>query len=112
MRVLKKTVAMRKKQIRNLYEVVGSWRTLAKEYFGNEIKHGTLQRFATDKNYIPADERLLRLLDLVEPPNPYRVLPRWYKRIPEALRYFDFVRSRTSELSTETRRSFRRKIGS
>lgn len=108
LRVLKKTIAVRKKQIRNLYDVVGSWRVLARDYFGGEIKHGTLQRFATDKDYIPADERLLRVLDLIEPPNPYRVLPRWYKRTPEALRYFDFVRSRTSELSAETRKSFKR----
>lgn len=103
-RVLKKTAALRRKQIQNLYAVVGSWRKLAADYFGGEIKHGTLQRFATDKDYIPADENILRALDLIEPPNPYRILPRWYKRIPQSLDYFNFIREQTAMMSAATRR--------
>lgn len=102
-KVLKKTVRARKRQIQNLYAVVGSWRKMAAEYYGGQVKHGTLQRFATDADYVPTDETLLQLLDLIVPPNPYRILPRWYKRIPEALEYFNGKRSQIAAMSAATK---------
>lgn len=109
-KVLKKTVAERKRQIKNLYKVVGSWRKMARDYYGGQIKHGTLQRFATDKDYVPADEMLLHVLDLIVPPNPYRILPRWYKRIPEALAYFNGKREQINMMSSAAKEQ-RRSLG-
>lgn len=103
-KVLKKTVRERKRQIQNLYALVGSWRKIAAEYYGGKIKHGTLQRFATDPQYIPADETLIDVLDLIVPPNPYRSLPRWYRRIPEALEYYNGKRAQIASMSAATKK--------
>jgi hypothetical protein len=93
-----------KSQLRRLHKVVKSYRIIARDYYGGEIKFGTLQRFTEDKNYIPKDGKLLNVLGLITPPNPYRNLPRWYKRIPEALAFFNRKREQIREMSRETKR--------
>lgn len=107
-RVLKKTVLTRKKQIRRLYEVVGSWRKMSQEYYGGRVKHGVLCRFATDADYVPSDETLLAELDLIEPPNPYRIMPRWFMRTPNALAWYNRKREQVKNLSETTRKTTRR----
>lgn len=81
-----------------------SWRKMAAEIYGGEVAHGVLQRIATDDDYIPADGKILRALDILKKPNPYRMLPRWFKRIPEALEYYEGKRARIRFLSQETRK--------
>jgi hypothetical protein len=98
----KKIKALRRELIRR-HELYGSWRIMARELYKDEINFSTLQKFVT-KDFVPADERLLKVLGLITPPNPYRNLPRWYKRIPEALAFFNRKREQIREMSRETKR--------
>lgn len=102
-KVLKKTVRERKRHLKNLYRVVGSWRRLAREYYSG-VSFQVLARFATEPEYVPTDEKLLMALDLITPPNPYRSLPRWYKRIPEALEYFNGKRAQIKDMSDKAKK--------
>lgn len=106
-KVLKKNIRERKRQLNNLYSVVKSWRKISAEYYGGRVKHGVLNRFANDPDYVPADGMLLDELGLIIPPNPYGILPRWYKRIPEALEYFNQKREQVKLMSVNTKQSVR-----
>jgi hypothetical protein len=98
-KVLKKTIVERKRQLRNLYKLVPSWRRISEEYYAGRVKHGVLNRFALHADYVPADPEIQQELGLIVPPNPYRALPRWYKRTPEALAYFDRKRAQIRTMS-------------
>ena len=88
--VNKTLIKQRKKAIKNLYEQmpVPSWRVLAREIFQDKIKHGVLNKFAMKPHYVPADPEILEELGLIKKPNPYRPLPKYYKRTPQALAYY------------------------
>lgn len=63
-----------KKRLLRLHRKVHSWRVLARQY--PPVKFGTLQRFATDPDYIPVDETLLVALGLMRPRKPRDEKPR------------------------------------
>src|SRR3990172_1317589 len=102
-RLNKSKIAKRKAQLKRLHKVY-SWRKMAKEIFNGEIKFGTLERFVTDPDYVPKEEQLLRVLDLIAPPNPYRGMPRWWKRTQKALEKFNSMKAKVKQLSDDTRR--------
>jgi len=103
MKPSKAKIRKAKSQLRRLHKVVKSYRVIARDYYGGEIKFGTLQRFVDDANYVPQDEKILNALGLITPPNPYRILPRWFHRIPEALKYFNDKREQIKLMSKNTR---------
>jgi hypothetical protein len=102
-RISKAKIAKRKAQLKRLHKIY-SWRKMAKHIFNDEIKFGTLERFVTDPDYVPQDVELLRVLDLITPPNPYRGMPRWWSRTPEALKEFMRTKDNVKKLSDDTRR--------
>ena len=102
-KVLKKTVRERKKQLRNLHECM-SWRVMARDIYGGHVTHSVLQRFATEKDYVPADENLLQVLELITPPNLYRSMPRWWERTPKALEFFMRTRGQVKMMFDEAKR--------
>lgn len=80
-------IKKRRQQLRLLYGLENSWRKVQQDYYP-EVSFQTLQGFADRKrNYIPASDDVRIALDLYADPNPYRVLARWFKRIPAALAY-------------------------
>lgn len=97
----KKLVRILKAELRSLHRVY-SWREMAKEIYKDEVKFGTLERFATDPLYIPKDEKILKALNLLVPPNPYRNLPHWYHRTQAALDFFNAKRTQIKSMSAKT----------
>lgn len=68
------------------------------------VKAGTLNRFAKSKGtWIPQGCEILTALGLVKEPNPFRVLPRWYERTPEALEYYQHKKEQARQMSRNTR---------
>jgi len=99
----RKIKALRRELIRR-HKLIGSWRIMARELYKDEINFSTLQKFAT-KDFVPADERLLKVLGLITPPNPYRIMPRYFQRTPEALVWFLHKRNLAKGIGDETRRA-------
>jgi hypothetical protein len=80
-----------------------SLRALAAK-LGNVVTYQTLGRFISEKDYIPSDDKVRTALDLYADPNPYRNMPRWWARTPEALEQFNHTRANVKKLSDDTRR--------
>lgn len=80
-----------------------SLRALAAK-LGNSVTYQTLGRFISEKDYIPSDEKVREALDLYADPNPYRLMPRWWNRTPEALEQFNRTKASVKKMSDETRR--------
>lgn len=99
----KALVRKRKAELKRLHKIY-SWRVISKDFYEGKIKFGTLERFATDLTYIPKDKILLDLLEVMKTPSPYRTLPKWFKRTPEALEYFNTKRSQIQALGNEAKR--------
>jgi hypothetical protein len=79
---------------------VNSWRDLSKTY---GIAAGTLNRFANSHGaWLPKDEGILQKLGLVTVRSPYAVMPRWWKRTPEALQNFKYIRNQARVIANET----------
>ena len=87
-----------RRQLKRLHDLY-SYREMSEQIYSSEVSHSVLQRLATDKKYTPADVQIWQALDLVQKPNPYRVLPRWFKRTPEALEYFNTKRAQIRTMS-------------
>jgi len=87
-----------RRQLKRLHSLY-SYREMSEQIYNSEVSHSVLQRLATDKGYTPADVNILQALDLIRKPNPYRVLPRWFKRTPEALEYFNRKRAQIRTMS-------------
>lgn len=71
-----------KKRLLREHRKIGSWRILARQY--PPVKFGTLQRFATDPDYIPVDDEILIALGVktIRKPTPAKpVSPRWWKEL-------------------------------
>lgn len=82
-----KKIKAAKKRLRLLQKERGySLRQMAK-VLGGKISFQSLGRFIAEKDFVPASDRVRELLDLYQDPNPYRSLPRYIKRTPEALAY-------------------------
>lgn len=96
-------IKIAKKKLRHLQKDLNySLRQIAAK-FGNDISFQALGRFINEKDYIPKSEEVCKLLDLYQDPSPYRQLPKWYKRIPEALEYFNTKRTQIKHMSDEAR---------
>jgi len=78
-------IKKRRQQLRLLYGLEKSWRVIQRDYYP-EVSFQMLQAF-TDGKRIPANDKDREALDIYADPNPYRGLPRWFKRIPEALTF-------------------------
>jgi lambda repressor-like predicted transcriptional regulator len=102
-RLSMKRVKIAKKNLRHLIKNGWSLRKLS-DKLNNAVTYQTLGRVINEKDYIPAGEAVREALDLLELPNPYRILPRWYKRIPEALEYFNEKRMQIKSMSDGTKR--------
>ena len=88
-----------------------SYRDMATEIYGDKVSHGVLQRLATDKKYTPANVKILQALEVIQKPNPYRILPRRFNRTPEALEWFNKKREQIrtmSDAAKEQRREMRK----
>jgi hypothetical protein len=70
---------------------------------GNKISFQSLGRFINEKDYIPKDAAVCDLLDLYADPNPYRGLPKWYRRTPEALNFFNTKRAQIKTMYDEAK---------
>ena len=71
-----------KKRLMREWRKIHSWRKLAEQY--PPVKFGTLQRFATDPNYIPFDDEILIALGVKTVRKPKRPKPaslRWWKEV-------------------------------
>jgi hypothetical protein len=76
-------------------------------FYNNAVSFQTLGRFAKEKNYVPASMEICRALDIIADVNPYRNLPNWYYRIPEALEFWNRKREQIKEMSVNTKRMTR-----
>ena len=78
-----------------------SWRALSRIH---GIAAGTLNRIAkSDGKWLPKDETVLEKLELLKDRSPYGIMPRWWKRTPEALQVFKYVRNQARIIANETR---------
>jgi hypothetical protein len=102
-RLSKSLVRKRRAELKRLHKIY-SWRVIARDFYDDQIQFGTLQRFATDRTYTPKDPSLLDLLGVMVTPSPYRQLPKWFKRTPQALEYFNTKRAQIQTLSNEAKR--------
>lgn len=84
-----------------------SWREIAHVVYEDKVHFATLNRIAKSKGtWLPKDENVLKVLGLIRERSPYSILPRWYKRTPEALAYFKRMREAIKTESQKTRKSF------
>jgi hypothetical protein len=96
-------IKVSKKRLRTLQKVHGySLRDMA-EKMGNVISFQSLGRFINEKDYIPKDPKVCELLDLYTDPNPFRGLPKWYKRTQEALEFFNTKRTQIKTMYDEAK---------
>lgn len=99
LKLSKAKVRIAKKNLRELQRDKNlSLRQMAK-ILKNKITFQALGRFISEKDYIPKDEAVCKLLDLYADPNPYRGLPKWYKRNPAALNFFNEKRMQIKQMS-------------
>lgn len=97
-------IKLAKKNLRKLQQDHGYTLRQMAAKFGNDISFQSLGRFINEKNYIPKDEKVCRLLDLYADPNPFRGLPKWYKRTQDALNFFNEKRKQIKRMSDEAKR--------
>ena len=96
-------INLRRRQLNALNNTVcRSWRKVSDEYYP-EISFQLLHAFASGKR-IPSSVRACKALDLLYEKNRYSKLPRWYKRIPAALKYFNTKGEQIKKMSDETRK--------
>ena len=103
MKLSRAKIKARKKQIRRLNDVYKSWREVQRVFYP-EVSYQVLSRFANDKTYVPIDVKVCEALDIFADPNPFRQLPKWYKRTQEALNFFNEKRDQIKRMSDEAKR--------
>jgi hypothetical protein len=79
-------------------------------FYNGSITFQTLGRFVHEKNYVPASIETCRVLDIIADPNPYRSMPRYFQRTPEALTWFLHKRELVKGIADETRDAQRNKL--
>ena len=105
----KAKIKIAKKNLRKLQRDNGySLRQLV-GILGNGMTFQSLGRFISEKDYVPKDEAVCKLLDLYADPNPYRSLPKWYKRTPEALAFFNTKRIQIKQMYNEAKEQMRQR---
>jgi hypothetical protein len=67
----------------------------------------TLGRFVNEKDYVPANLEVCKALGIIAEPNPYRILPSWYNRTPEALAFFNRKREQIKEMSVNAKNTIK-----
>lgn len=103
MKLSKAKIQIAKKNLHKLQQEKNlSLRQMAKA-LKNKITFQALGRFISEKNYIPKDEAVCKLLDLYADPNPYHGLPKWYNRTPEALNFFNEKRMQIKQMSNDAK---------
>ena len=101
-------IKKRKRQLRLLYGIENSWRIIQRDYYP-EVTFQTLQGFADPKRkYIPASDEVREALDLYADHNPYKTMPRWYKRIPAALEYWQETKIKIKGMYEEAKKQAER----
>jgi hypothetical protein len=73
-------------------------------FYNGAITFQTLGRFIHERDYIPAKYETCKTLDILADANPYRILPRWYYRTPEALAYFNGIRLKIKTMFDEAKK--------
>lgn len=68
-------------------------------FYNGAITFQTLGRFVNERGYVPASYEVCKALDILADPNPYRGLPKWYKRNVEALNFFNTKRAQIQQMS-------------
>ena len=102
-------IKLAKKNLRKLQRDNGySLRQLVAR-LGNKITFQSLGRFINEPEYVPANPMVCELLDLYADPNPYRQLPKWYKRTPEALAFFNTKREQIKRMYNEAKEQMRQR---
>lgn len=102
LRLSRAKIALAKKNLRRLRKEGYSLRKIA-GILKDQISFQALGRFINERGYIPKDEKVCKLLDLYADPNPYRGLPKWYKRTPEALAFFNEKREQIKAMYNEAK---------
>jgi hypothetical protein len=98
-------IRLAKKNLRNLQREKNlSLRQMA-AILKNKITFQSLGRFINERDYVPKDEGVCKLLDLYADPNPYRGLPKWYKRNDDALNFFNTKRAQIKKMSDDAKRT-------
>ena len=95
-----------KKKLRGAISAGHSLREMATSpfFYDGAVTFQMLGRFIKEKDFVPASFEICKALDLLADPNPYRGLPKWYKRTPEALRFFNTKREQIKEMALAHRR--------
>jgi hypothetical protein len=97
-------IKIAKKKLRHLQRDMNySLRQMA-AILNNGISFQSLGRFINEKDYIPKDEKVCDLLDLYADPNPFRGLPKWYKRTQDALDFFNTKRDQIKQMTDNAKR--------
>lgn len=102
--VLSRTkIARRKKALRQLAKQL-TLRAISALY-GGDVSFQVIGRFIREKDYVPSAEnkKVCVALDLYLDDNPYRILPRWYKRIPAALQFYEAKRAQIKGMQREAK---------
>lgn len=94
-----------KKQLRGAIHAGHSLREMASSphFYAGAITFQTLGRFVHEKEYVPANLETCKALDILADPNPYRGLPKWYKRSIPALQFFQQKREQIKRMSDEAK---------
>ncbi len=103
LKLSKAKIRLAKKNLRELQKIHGySLRQMAR-VLKNKITFQSLGRFINERDYVPKDEDVCKLLDLYADPNPYRGLPKWYARTAEALSFFNNKRAQIKQMSNDAK---------
>lgn len=71
----------------------------------HRISYQQLGRFIKEQDYVPTQEEVCDLLDLYAEPNPYRGMPRWWARSPEAAEAFNKTKENIRWMYGEQKKS-------
>ena len=72
-------------------------------FYNGKITFQTLGRFVNERDYIPANFETCKALDILTDPNPYRGLPKWFTRTPQALNFFNTKRMQIKQMSDDAK---------
>jgi hypothetical protein len=95
-------IKLAKKRLKAIQESGVTLRAMSAK-LNHVITFQSLGRFINEKKYVPSSYEICKVLDLLADPNPYRSLPKWYKRTPEALRFFNTKRSQIKQMSNDAK---------
>lgn len=104
MKLSRAKIKVAKKKLRHLQKDMKYSLRQISSILKNGISFQSLGRFINEKDYIPKDEKVCQLLDLYADPNPYRQLPKWYKRTQDALDFFNTKRDQIKTMTDNAKR--------